>query len=87
MKLLYYLLVKLMSVSYPHLDVYKRQFLLYTDRQWPAVAAMGAALICLNQNRIGHRLMKKNLIADVKSAFPKLSLIHIYVYKRQEHGY
>ena len=22
-------------------------FLLYTDRQWPAVAAMGAALICL----------------------------------------
>ena len=23
-------------------------FLLYTDRQWPAVAAMGAALICLN---------------------------------------
>ena len=46
-------------------------FLLYTDRQWPAVAAMGAALICLNQHRIGHRLMKKNLIADVKSAFPK----------------
>ena len=32
---------------------------------------MGAALICLNQHRIGHRLMKKNLIADVKSAFPK----------------
>lgn len=46
-------------------------FLLYTDRQWAAVAAMGAALICLNQHRIGHRLMKKNLIADVKSAFPK----------------
>lgn len=46
-------------------------FLLYTDRQWPAVAAMGVALICLNQHRIGHRLMKKNLIADVKSAFPK----------------
>ena len=46
-------------------------FFLYTDRQWSAVAAMGAALICLNQHRIGHRLMKKNLIADVKSAFPK----------------
>ena len=35
------------------------------------MAGMGAALICLNQHRIGHRLMKKNLIADVKSAFPK----------------
>ena len=46
-------------------------FLLYTDRQWPAVAAMGVTLVCLNQHRIGHRLMKKNLIADVKSAFPK----------------
>ena len=46
-------------------------FLLYTDRQWPAVATMGVALVCLNQHRIGHRLMKKNLIADVKSAFPK----------------
>ena len=40
-------------------------FLLYTDRQWPAVAAMGATLICLNQHRIGHRLMKKNLIAVI----------------------
>ena len=35
------------------------------------VQILSAALICLNQHRIGHRLMKKNLIADVKSAFPK----------------
>lgn len=46
-------------------------FLLITKRQWPAAVAMGITLIMLNQHRIGHRLMKKNLIAEVKSAFPK----------------
>ena len=46
-------------------------YLICKGRQWPAAAAMGLTLIMLNQHRIGHRLMKKNLIAEVKSAFPK----------------
>ena len=46
-------------------------YLLYKGRSWPAVVAMGITLVMLNQHRIGHRLMKKNLIAEVKSAFPK----------------
>ena len=36
-------------------------YLLYKDRSWPAVVAMGITLVMLNQHRIGHRLMKKNL--------------------------
>lgn len=46
-------------------------YLIFTGRRWPAAVAMGLTLIMLNQHRIGHRLMKKNLIAEVKSAFPK----------------
>lgn len=48
-----------MSILMAVIPALASAFLLYTDRQWPAVAAMGAALICLNQHRIGHRLMKK----------------------------
>ena len=48
-------------------------FLLYTDRQWAAVAAMGAALICLNQHRIGHRLMKKKSDSGCKECISQVA--------------
>lgn len=60
-------------------------FLLYTDRQWAAVAAMGAALICLNQHRIGHRLMKKNLIGACAERICVVVLfLWIWLYKRRK---
>ena len=44
--------------------------LLY-GRQWWAAAAMGIMLMTLNQHKIGHKLMKKNITRQIKSAFPK----------------
>lgn len=44
--------------------------LLY-GRQWWAAAAMGIMILTLNQHKIGHKLMKKNITRQIKSAFPK----------------
>lgn len=46
-------------------------YFIYIGHKWYAAAAIGVALVMINQHKIGHRLMKKNLLMQIKSAFPK----------------
>ncbi len=46
-------------------------FFLLTGRQVGIFLAALVTVFMLNQHKIGHRLMKKNLLREIKSAFPK----------------
>lgn len=46
-------------------------YLLFTNRKWAAAVGFAIALVMANQHSIGHSLMKKNIVTQVKCAFPK----------------